>query len=60
MNIVELLITHCPYCGSTDVHELHRNEGHQIESVAIACLSCDEECIIERNLDESLKENEEV
>ena len=48
-----LLIMACPYCGSSDVHETNRVEGHCVETVAIWCCSCDEECNIDRNLDRS-------
>lgn len=46
-----LAIMACPYCGSPDVHEVNRTEGHMVESVAACCLSCDEEFTIDRNLD---------
>lgn len=55
-----LLITACPYCGSSDVHELQRTEGHMLESVWIACLSCDEECLIDRNVDEPFQRETET
>jgi hypothetical protein len=54
-----LLIMACPYCGSSDVHELNRIEGHAVESVAVCCLSCDEECSIDRNLDVNTEDTED-
>ena len=47
-----LLITHCPYCGSQDISELNRIEGHEVESVALFCLTCDEMCVIDRGFNE--------
>lgn len=46
-----LLIMACPYCGSGCVHELNREEGPMVESVAVWCDSCDEEFDVNRNLD---------
>ena len=46
----ELLIMNCPYCGSSDVHELDRGVGHALEAVLVCCLSCDETCTVERYL----------
>lgn len=47
-----LLIMACPYCGSPDVHEVNRVEGHMVESVAVECLTCDEGCVIDRRLED--------
>lgn len=44
-----LLIMACPYCGSPDVHEINRIEGHQVETVAVSCLTCDESFVIDRS-----------
>lgn len=59
MNSQPLLIMACPYCGSRDVHEVNRVEGHCVESVAACCLSCDEEFVIDRNLDRPEPEDRE-
>jgi hypothetical protein len=59
MALTHLLIMACPYCGSSDVHELNRTEGHAVESVAVCCFSCDEECSIDRNLDVNTEDTED-
>ena len=47
-----LLIMNCPYCGSSDIAETSRVEGPEVESVWVFCLTCDEECVINRKLDD--------
>lgn len=55
-----LLIMACPYCGAAyknGMPELNRVEGHCVESVAVWCEQCDEECVIDRNVDTSFRED---
>jgi hypothetical protein len=53
----ELLIKFCPYCGSTDIHEVERLVGPEVEVATAWCLGCDEWCEINRKVDEG--ENDE-
>jgi hypothetical protein len=48
-------IVYCPYCGSQDVHELQRVEASELESVMVCCLSCDEQCVIDRDVNYQYK-----
>lgn len=53
MDKISLLIMNCPYCGGHDIAEISRIESHLVEMAVILCLTCDEVCCIDRNLDDN-------
>lgn len=55
----ELLIKFCPYCGSTDIHEVERFSG-EVEVATAWCLGCDEWCEINRKEDTDEKSDSDV